>query len=266
MFEDAKYTEDIQTLVDIGLTYRQSKIFLALSLLGKANISALSATAKMDRANVYRAMKQLRELKIVQVSITNPTTFEALPLNDAVQLLLEGKKNKYMNAALKAKKFLKKHRQNCIKSENSIESQFILIPGGKLTLNKLEELSNSITETHDGVLCLKDLQNRSDFFYSLFKKLLCKNVKIRIIVSCKKNEKLPKIFESLLNINFKIRITEKEPYDTFGIWDKKRVFLTVSSKISEPMTDGLFVDNFAVVGLIQEYFELKWVYSKPILI
>ena len=265
MLADAKPTEDIQTLVDLGLTYRQSKIYLALSLLGKATINSLSSTAKMDRANVYRTMKQLRELKLVQVLITNPTTFEALPLNDAVQLLLEGKKNRYKSAELEAKKLIRKHRQNCRTAANRKESQFILIPGGKLTLNRLEELVNSTEETHDGILYLKDIQDRIDFFYAIFKKLIFNNVKIRIIISCEKHETLPKILKSSRNKNFEIRITETKPQVTFGIWDKKRMFLTVTSKISEPMTDGLFIENFSIVGLIQEYFELKWARSKPIL-
>jgi hypothetical protein len=198
------------------------------------------------------------------VLITNPKSFEALPLNDAVQLLLEGKKNKYKKTELKAQKFLRRYKQNHRTTANSNESQLILIPGGKLTLRKLEELVNSTKETHEGILYLRDIQDRIDFFHALFKKLIFNNVKIRLLVSCENKEGMAEIFESLQNKNLEIRINEAKPQDTFSIWDKKSVFLTIKPKISEPMTDGLFIDNSAIVGLIQEYFELKWEKSKTI--
>ncbi len=264
MLADANPNEDIQTLVDLGLTYRESKIFLTLSLLGRATINNLSSAAKMDRANVYRVVNQLRELKIVQVLITNPKTFEALPLNDPVQLLLDGKKKKYKNAEYKAQKFLRRYKQNRRAPANSKESQLILIPGGKLTLRKIEELVNSTKETHEGILYLRDIRERIDFFHALFKKLIFNNVKIRLLVSCENKEGMDEIFESLQNKNLEIRINDAKPQDTFSIWDKKSVFLTIKPKISEPMTDGLFINNFAIVGLIQEYFELKWAISKTI--
>jgi sugar-specific transcriptional regulator TrmB len=265
MFADVKNTEDIQTLVDLGLTYRQSKILLALSILGEATINAVSSAAKMDRANVYRTMKQLRDLKLVQVSIKNPVTFEGLPLNDAVLLLMECNKNKYNDAEIKAKRFLRKHRQRFGIKPNTIESQFLLVPGGKLTINKIGELADSTKITHDGILYFKDIQSRADFFYNLFTELLLNGIKIRIIVCFENGEKLPSNFATLLkNRHFKIRKAKSKPEVTFSIWDKEKVFLTVTPKISEPMTDGLFVDNYAIVGLIQEYFELIWERSEPI--
>ena len=265
MFADAKNTEDIQTLVDLGLTYRQSKILLALSFLGEATINSVSSTAKMDRANVYRTMKQLRDLKLVQMSIKNPVTFEALPLNDAVLLLMEGNKNKYNDAEIKAKRFLRKHRQICGIKANPIESQFLLVPGGKLTINKIGELAGSTKITHDGILYFKDIYSRNDFFYNLFTELLLNRIKIRIIISFENGEILPSNFTSLMkNRHFKIRKAKSKPEVTFSIWDKEKGFLTITPKISEPMTDGLFVDNRAIVGLIQEYFELIWKGSEPI--
>lgn len=265
MSASAKTTEDIQTLVDLGLSCRQAKIYLALSLLGKATINALSSTAKMDRANVYRTMKQLKELKLVQVVITNPVTFEALPLNDVVLLLLEHKKSMYDDVKVKAKNLLRKHRKDCISNADSIENQIVLVPGGGLTIKKIGELVDSTKRSHEGILYVKDLHMRPDFFSDLFSKLLFNNVRIKIIVSPENGEKLPaKIPRLRKNENFEIRIADSKPQVTFSMWDTKKVFLTITPKISEPMTDGLFIQNCALVDLIQEYFELRWVRSKPI--
>jgi sugar-specific transcriptional regulator TrmB len=264
MFDEDRYHYDIQTLINLGLTYRQSKVFLALSQMGKASIKSLSSNSSIDRANVYRTIKQLQELKLVEMFITNPMTFEALSVNEGVLLLLERKRRAYAENEVKIKEFLRKHRQRQ-KVSPTDEGQFTLVPGGKVTLKKIGQLVGSSERNHDCILFCKDLESRADFFVDLFRKLLRKGLVIRIIIYLDVDKELSSKFEVFKTLkNLEIRRTVTKPGTTFSLWDGKKAFLTVTPMISQPMSEGLLIDNPALVGLIQDCFELRWRSSKAI--
>lgn len=258
------YTDDIQTLINLGLTYRQSKVFLVLSQMGKATIKSVSCNSGIDRANVYRTIKQLQELKLVEKFITNPITFESLSVNEGVLSLLERKRRFYAKNEVKIKEFLRKHKQ---RQETSAaeEGQFVLVPGGKLTLKKLDELVDSSERTHDGLLFYKDLEARMDVFVDLFKALSFKDVVIRLVIYIDPDREISSKFEVLKNLkNTKIKKDVSKPGTTVSLWDGKKAFLTTTPMISQPMANSLLIDNPAMVGLIQDCFELRWQSSKPI--
>lgn len=266
MLENIQYDDDIKTLTRLGLTSRQSKVYLMLSIKEKATINTLASSARMDRANVYRTIKQLLDLGLVESFITNPATFKALPISEGIMLLLERRKGEYEQSEVQAKELLKRHRQSNINSENEGKTQFALVPGGKLTYRKLAELADSSQTSHNGIIYGTDLERRADFFVTLFRKLLLKGVKIEVAIFLEKKEKLPEEFDAFRNCEkIEIRKAATRPRTTFSVWDKTKAFLTVEPLISNPMIAGLFIDNSTLVGLVLDYFELIWLNSKRIL-
>jgi len=263
MLDDIKYDDDAKTLTRLGLTSRQSKVYLMLSVRENATINTLSSSARMDRANVYRTIKQLLDLGLVESFITNPATFKALPMSEGIKLLLERRKKEYEQSEVQAKELLNRHRQAGINSEIERKAQFALVPGGKLTYRKIAELVDSSQTSHHGIIYGTDLEKMTDFFVALFRKLLQKGVKIELAIFLETKEKLPKEFDALKSYqDIEIREAATRPRTTFSIWDKKKAFLTVEPQISQPMIAGLFIDNATVVGLLLDYFELIWLDSK----
>jgi sugar-specific transcriptional regulator TrmB len=256
---------EIQTLTSLGLTGSQARIYLAISELDKTTINTLSSISKIDRANVYRAVKELYKLNLVEQFLTNPATFKALSMNEGLKILLEDRKRDYEENEAKVNKLLEKYKQRSNGFEERETCQFTLVPGERFTFRKLDELVDSSRICHEGILFYRDVESRRDFFAALFRKLSCKGIKIRLIFFTEKNQnpaELLAFFENYGNIS--IKRTETIPKTTLSIWDKKRVFATVEPMISKPMTPGLLMDNTTVVGVFQEYFNLMWRHSSKI--
>jgi sugar-specific transcriptional regulator TrmB len=261
-----KHEDDIQTLTRLGLTPHQSKIYLALSKIERGTIKTLSLMSKIDRANVHRSITKLQNLGLVEKLITYPTTFKALPMNEGIAVLLERRRMEYEENVAKAKELLERSGRKSHVAVTEDGCQFVFVPGGKLTYRILSELIDSSDRTHDGIVYRKDLEQRKDFFVDLFRKLSLKGLKIRLIVFLEKEKKLPTAFEVFRNCEqIEMRRVRIKPRATFSIWDGKKAFLTVTPRISNPMTSGLLMDNPALVGLIQDYFEIVWRRSKIIL-
>ncbi len=100
---------------------------------------------------------------------------------------------------------------------------------------------------------------------TLWKTLLFKGVEIKVIVFSESDKQLPKRFRVFRNSKIEVRITKIKPRTMLAIYDGKTALLSTTPRISDSMNAHLLIDNIALVGLIQEYFELMWSNSKPIL-
>jgi sugar-specific transcriptional regulator TrmB len=84
--------DDTNTLIGLGLTFDQARIYLTLAYLGKSTLKSLSNTARMDRSNVYRVLSKLQEMNLIEKKITSPSLYQAVSPQEAIPALLERKK------------------------------------------------------------------------------------------------------------------------------------------------------------------------------
>jgi sugar-specific transcriptional regulator TrmB len=82
----------IQTLMDFGLSFLQSKVYLTIVKLQKANIKTISRASTIARQDIYRIMPALLQKGLVEKIVTRPTTYSATPLELGISILLEKKK------------------------------------------------------------------------------------------------------------------------------------------------------------------------------
>jgi sugar-specific transcriptional regulator TrmB len=81
----------IKTLIEAGLTPNQAKLYLCLLKVNTATVSALSKETKFARQEVYRVLQELHGIGLVNKIISNPTQFEAVPIQEGASLLLSQK-------------------------------------------------------------------------------------------------------------------------------------------------------------------------------
>ncbi|MCW4000388.1 MAG: hypothetical protein NWE93_09120 [Candidatus Bathyarchaeota archaeon] len=266
MFPEDRGSDDLQTLAGLGLTPRQSKIYLILIQLGKASINNLSSTSKIDRANVYRTIKQLQDLKIVEKLDTKPTAFKPLPVNEGILLLLEQSKIKFKENEAEAKILLEKYPKDHKSSAHEKYSNFSLLPDGKIMFNKISEKLESTTKTHEAIVYWEDFEYMPDLVADVWRKLLQRGVEMKVIVFSKSDKHLPEKFREFSGLEkIEVRLTKKRPRTTLAIYDGKTALVSTMPKIYDPLNAFLFMDNAALVGVIQEYFSLLWRNSKPML-
>ena len=114
--------EDIQNLIDLGLTFVESKIFLSLIQAGTMKAQTLSHVTKTSRADVYRTLERLQNKGLVEKQITKPTMFSAIPIKDAIRIMIERKTIKYEKMKNNATHLLTKYKNR----NNQTSKQFKL--------------------------------------------------------------------------------------------------------------------------------------------
>jgi sugar-specific transcriptional regulator TrmB len=83
-----KFKEEFEVLIGLGLTSRQSKIYLAIAGLEMATAKTISTVSGVRRENVYRIIPQLQEIGLIEKIIDTPIKFRAIEIKDAVLILL----------------------------------------------------------------------------------------------------------------------------------------------------------------------------------
>jgi len=81
--------KETQTFIDLGLTYIQAKVYLALAKYGAAKISTLSKLSDVARPDLYRTLTRLYDLGLVVKIVQAPVHFKALPIEDALRFCLK---------------------------------------------------------------------------------------------------------------------------------------------------------------------------------
>jgi sugar-specific transcriptional regulator TrmB len=258
MSNSSEGEEKILTL--LGLTSLQARVYLALAKMDQATLTNLSSSSKIDRANVYRVITRLQELDLVEKMIMNPTHFKALPIDEGISMLLESKETEYLEVKTKTNDILERYKQHTKVDFDDESCQFALIPDGKLTQRKFDQMFDSNQETHDIMFYWRDYASDYDCVVELWTNLLDKGVKIRALVFLEKGEKLPQEILSLIKYGkiFEIRRTMIPPKATITIIDGKESMVSVTSHLVPCGKPGLWVHNLSVIGVIQEYFDMLW--------
>jgi sugar-specific transcriptional regulator TrmB len=253
------FDEDGKILTRLGLTPLQAQVYLALTKLNKATIKTVSTTSKIDRANVYRVLIRLHEINLVEKFLGNPTIFKALPLSEGLKMLMERKEKEDKEIKMQAKELLKKYKQTNQELHIDDKCEIVLVPSGKLTVRKVEEMVDANLQTHDLIIYWSDFEEQVPEVIARWKKLLQRDVKVRILVYLKPNCALPESVLALKKFKeFKIKQITKQPKSTISIIDGNQAFLSVSPQLSASSKPGLWVSNPGIVGLVEDYFEVLW--------
>jgi sugar-specific transcriptional regulator TrmB len=84
----------LETLIQLGLTQNQSRLYLSLLSLGKAIGKTLSRETGFARQEVYRILEELHDRGLVEKSIATPTEFSAIKVQEAISILVLEKTKK----------------------------------------------------------------------------------------------------------------------------------------------------------------------------
>jgi len=82
---------DVGVLVDLGLSTRQARVYLALLKIGEAKAKAIADFSLVNRQEIYRVLESLQQIGLVQRNVCMPTTFSPTPIVDTIRMLLKQK-------------------------------------------------------------------------------------------------------------------------------------------------------------------------------
>jgi hypothetical protein len=253
MFSEQVY----QVLVELGLSSLQAKIYCSLIQIHDPTAIAVSKLSKVARQEVYRITDELAEVGLVSRTVSTPIRFQAVPLNEALTILMESR-IKSTSGLMKKIKTLSRESQK--KQEKTPSSYIIkeLSPNEDWFGNSPLKLQT--TKTFDLITSFERLSTRLKADQKVFRNAArTKKTMIRIITNRPPADSpLCKIIDSLtIYPYFQMRFLDSKPDAVILIFDKKEAALSLSLN-KPPGPPYLFANHPAFLYLAIEHFETMW--------
>ncbi len=251
----------LQTLIQLGLSPNQAKIYLNLLILGKSTGRELANETHLARQEIYRIIQELENTGLVEKIISNPTEFQAVPIQVCISILMT-KKTQEMEQV--------KHRiQSLIVDFSSVNTEstrgkrdyrFLLIPPKKLANETRERMVSKSKKKIDLITSSKRFSQGVSHFFEAYIRSLKRNVISRVLVIGKEETELSytkkvKKFEKFSN--FSIRFISEHKTNILIVDDKEAIITLVpdSDLGSSPV---FWTDHPELIALYSAYFDTVW--------
>ena len=257
MFQtDSPIQELTRMLVRYDLTPNQAKVYLFLSKIGVKTASEISKALKIPRTETYHLLSTLQQKGIIFSVFGKPTKFNAVGLDESLEILLNNEKNRLAeletgkDSLIKLWKIIPDYAEN---DKESQDNKFQSLQGRNSILVKLEQM---IKESKENVLVLGTDADFKRFYFTEFTELLEKTKSnLRILTDFTENT--PNIFEDMPSKTVK-KIDDKNREDfCFIIKDDSEVIFFISNNKVKDML-AVWTDSKAFVTTLRSLFSLMW--------
>ncbi len=120
--------ESIQTLIDLGLSSCQAKVYLVLLRIGNQTAYAISETAGIARCDAYRVLQQLEKEGLIEKIIKKPEEFCAISIDECISTLMQRRIDKTAEIARRVRLLSDEVKGECKDLSPFDKFQFILLP------------------------------------------------------------------------------------------------------------------------------------------
>jgi len=250
----------IETLINLGLTVLQAKVYLALAKLGTSTSRAAAKEAKVASQDVYRILSELQETGLVEKVIAKPNIYHAMPLSKGLSMLLQRRKTLTRQLEKTANRISKDF--DCIlhAAEKTDVGSFVLIQKEEPIKSKAFELLDTAQVSLELMHDTRDSVAYGEL-YNIGQKLSAKEVKVRDIVSkSNQNLQVTKAFSSLIqkHPSFQVRYIDVPAPAKLIIKDSKEVLVSTTIKSNALLPAFLWSDNPILVKIVQQWFSNIW--------
>lgn len=251
---------ELQVLVDLGLTLKQSRVYLALAKVGPSRIMEISKNSKVARPDVYSALEKLNQIGLVENIIEKPRRYKATPLKKGLSVLFETKTRQYEK--LKAETEILRNTIEIEKPDRRKPeiSQFFLIPKGTAVIDRIRNAVENAQRSIDLVVSWKRFSvGIASIFAEAIEKAWAKKPKIRFLIENPPKNKTAREFINFCQKPFcKTRFSLRPPETIFGVYDRKEIFIIVDPKTDLTGSPALWSNNPSLITLAEDFFEVLW--------
>jgi sugar-specific transcriptional regulator TrmB len=260
----------VQVLTQLGLTFLEARIYLALCEHGKLTAKELSNSTKKSRPDIYRVIAKLQRKGLVEKIIEKPAQFRAVPIDTGIVFLLERKKAEHVDLRVKTKLLLHEFKEKKVKTPLETESShFVMIPQKEAVVKRIREAIEKSKKSVDIFLSWRRFaMGITSTFAESAQKAWDREVKFRIIVESPTERAGLELARQFCKKSpfCNIRFVSGAPKTVLGIYDRKKVFIVVDPEKGLFDSPALWSNNRSLVSAIQDYFEVLWLTSmeKPL--
>jgi sugar-specific transcriptional regulator TrmB len=254
------YGVDVQTLVEIGLTSNQAKLYLTLLKFGKLNVRSISYHSKVPRQEVYRVLDELQERGLIEKTIASPFEFEAVPINFGMQILIS-KKVEQVNAIQKKMKEILRESQSCTLAKPSEQKHKLVAIEGKARLMQTMKLEHkNVQRTADILTTLQRWLQILDFCLQDYLKALDRNVKYRVVIEKPRGKiTFPENINALLaKSNFELRLSKEPLKINAAVFDENEATINFFEGKSLMESPIIWTNHPGFIQMCQDRFDRIW--------
>ena len=256
-----KITTDLTTF---GLTKIQAKVFIYLGKYGSKTSPEVCKDLKLPRTETYHILNILTNRGIVETEFSHPTKFSALPIEDAITIMIKSEQTKVNMLEEKERDIAKLWKQIpsfFTKSNESENEKFQMLQGASRIHNKMK---NMMSTSKTDCKIFSGAKELSRFYYSnlidVFESL---TVKKRLIISS--DAIVPQIMEQM-NISH-IRNLPKNigQNQCFLIKDESEMLIFLRNA-NYPTNEifAFWTNSKSLIESINLLFNFSWKNSKQI--
>jgi HTH-type transcriptional regulator, sugar sensing transcriptional regulator len=262
-----KSEEQIKTLIELGLTLDEPRIYFALIQAGPATAKTISEISKIAKPDIYRVLPTLQKKGTIEKLITKPVRFKAIPMAHALPELLKSKELKQNQLRKKTLEMLSEIKKTNLTILSGEKVDFEIVPGKVATIKRMKE---ELLKAQSSV-CVVTSQNRFSAaileFGKIFAEILERGVTIKLVADQHlPQKKILRIMQNLSNYpNFEVKFFEDYPSAIVGIFDNKQTYVTLSAMTQLAEGSALWSNNLSFTSLARYYFEGKWSIAHPVL-
>jgi len=262
--------DDLKLLADLGLTINQAKIYLSNVQSGTATAQILSNTSGVGREDVYHTLPSLQDKELIIKHLSSPNRYEAIPLKDAVSILLKQKEKQFLGLKEKTDAFTSNFNNQTVggEAETTQEIKFFSRnnPERGPVLKILKQVKNTVYWTSgysEFIHILNNLEVEALARESL--KAVRRGVKMHVILDKPLSGKLIEgcsfvihpVNKLIKHKNFQYRYTQTPPETILILVDGKIAFIWTTAKDFH-LTPFIWTNNPSLANLAKVYFNTLW--------
>jgi sugar-specific transcriptional regulator TrmB len=253
---------DIRTLVDLGLTISQAKVYLTLVAYGKTKGRTIYKYSGVARQDIYRVLEDLQEKGLVEKIIVTPTEYKATPIKQGLANLLRQKAIQYKIFEEKIKQLQEKFQAHN-GEKASEEYQFSLIPEKDAAIQKFKTAFDDTQKTVEGIFFWRGFSEMMSSRDKGWEKALGRGVRLRFILHDYEEEKNKHTLTAIQKLTkkgaFEVRYASASPPASMSIFDREKILITTSPVPFPADCSSLWLKNPGLAGVVGHYFDLLWV-------
>ncbi|MEJ2240913.1 MAG: helix-turn-helix domain-containing protein [Candidatus Bathyarchaeota archaeon] len=146
-----------KTLGNIGLSEKESEVYIFLGTRGPLKGSHISKYLKMNKGQVYRILKGLQKNGLVEATLEYPTRFTAVPFENVIESFIKSKRHEVHLIEDSKDQLLSDWKKiSQTELESSLE-RFSVIEGKKKIFQKMSQMVKEADTNFSCVLAVSDL-------------------------------------------------------------------------------------------------------------
>jgi sugar-specific transcriptional regulator TrmB len=251
----------LETLKGIGLTEKDAEVYIQLAKRGTIIAREITKPGKINKAQVYRSLKNLQSKGIVEASIETPQNFTAMPFERVYDLYIGIKNDEAKKLKQNREVALQRWRQLAIQQVPQLSDRFMVVEGKTFIYTRVQEMINKaeaqvLVSTDSNTFLQADLDNALD-------KIVQDKVLIKVVseITASNSHYAAGLIEQFSD-NVRARHVDlKEKFPRFVLIDDKEImFLTAGLKsgIEINIDVGFWTNNKSLIQSFQVLFDQLW--------